>query len=98
MTHWSLMPSQIADIDQTPLRLCFIDGETYADIGDKTEWVRSGVSSLEKRQCTAQVTLFADRESRVKLLLIFKGKAKCISFREKLQGNIVKTIIMPYNF
>ena len=78
------MPSQIANMDQTPLPFCFMDGGTYADTGDKTVWVRSGASGLEKRQCTAQIMLFANRQPRVKPLLIFKGKGKRISFREKV--------------
>ena len=53
-----------------------MDGETYADTGDKTVWLQSGASGLEKRQCMAQITLFADGESRVKPLLIFKVKGK----------------------
>ena len=42
------IPSQIANMDQTPLPFCFMDGETYADTGDKTVWVRSGASGFEK--------------------------------------------------
>ena len=47
-------------------------------------WVRGGASGLDKRQCTAQITLFADGEPWVKPLLIFKGKGKRISFMEKV--------------
>ena len=75
---------QVANVDQTPLPFCFADGPTYTDTGDKTVWVRGGGSGLEKRQCTAQVTLFADGKARVKPLLIFRGKGKRISFREKV--------------
>ena len=77
-------PAQIANMDQTPLPFCFMDGGTYEDTGAKNVWVRSGASGLEKRQCTAQITLFADGEPRVKPLLIFKGKGKRISMREKV--------------
>ena len=76
---------QIANVDQTPLPFSFTNGGTYADTGDKTVWVRGGASGLDKRQCTAQITLFADGEPRVKPLLIFKGKGKRISFREKVR-------------
>ena len=69
---------QVANVDQTPLPFCF------ADTGDKTVWVRGGGSGLEKRPCTAQITLFADGKARVKPLLIFRGKGKRISFREKV--------------
>ncbi len=55
--------------------------QTYANTGDKTVWVRGGPSGLDKRQCTA---LFADREPRVKPLLIFRGLGKRISLRKKV--------------
>ena len=71
-------------MDQTLLPFSFTNGGTYADTGDKMVWVRGGASGLEKRQCTAQITLFADEEPRVKPLLISKGKGKQISFREKV--------------
>ena len=67
---------QIANVDQTPLPFTFTNGGTYADTGDKTVWVRGGASDLDKRQCTAQITLCADGEPRVKLLLILKGKGR----------------------
>ena len=71
-------------MDQTPLPFSFTNGGTYADTGDKTVWVRGGALGLEKRQCTAQITLLTDGEPRVKPLLIFKGKGKQISLREKV--------------
>ena len=71
-------------MDQTPLQFCFSDGPTYADKGDKTVWVRGGASGLEKRQCTVQLTIFADGEARIKPLLIFRGKGLRISLREKV--------------
>ena len=80
--HFTLQ--QIANVDQTPLPFCFTNGGTYSDTGDKTVWVRGGASGLDKRQCTAQITLFADGEPRVKPLLTFKGKGKRISFMEKV--------------
>ena len=58
--------SQIANMDQTPLQFCFSNGPTYAGRGDKSVWVKSGASGLEKRQCTVQLTIFADKEPRVK--------------------------------
>jgi hypothetical protein len=75
---------QIANVDQTPLPFAFSSGGTYADTWDKTVWVRGGASGLDKRQFTAQITLFADGVPRVKPLLIFKGKGKRISCTEKL--------------
>ena len=78
---------QVANMGQTPLPFCFSNGETYADTGDKTVWVRGGASGLEKRQCTAQLTVFADGQPRVKPLLTFRGKGKRISFLEKVSKN-----------
>ena len=60
---------QIANVDQTPLPFCFVDGETYADTGEKSVWVRGGASGLEKLQCNVQLTFFADDQPRVKPLL-----------------------------
>ena len=71
-------------MDQTLLPFCFTDGSTYADTGNRTIWVRGGQSGLDKRQCTVQLTLFADGEPRVKPLLIFRGKGKRITFNEKV--------------
>ena len=78
---WSL--EQIANVDQTPLPFCFTDGPTYADRGEKSVWVRSGASGLEKRQCT--LTIFADGVARVKPLVIFRGKGKRIPLSETVR-------------
>ena len=39
----------------------------------------------DKRQCTVQLTIFADGEPRIKPLLIFKGTGQRIPDREKRQ-------------
>lgn len=75
---------QVANFDKTPLPFCFDDSPTYTDMGDKPVWIRGCGSGLEKRQFTAHITLFADRKARVKPLLMFRGKGKRISFREKV--------------
>uniref|UniRef100_A0A1X7TTA4 DDE-1 domain-containing protein n=1 Tax=Amphimedon queenslandica TaxID=400682 RepID=A0A1X7TTA4_AMPQE len=49
------------------------DDSTYADTGDKTIWIRGGAAGLDKRQCKTQLTVFADGEPGVKLLLRFIG-------------------------
>ena len=87
---------QVANMDQTPLPFCFTDGSTYADTGEPTIWVRGGQSGLDKRQCTIQLTLFADGEPRVKPLLIFRGKGKRITFNEKvhIQSNYLLRFII----
>ena len=76
---------QIANVDQTPLPFSFTDGPTYETTNSSMVWVRGQASGLEKRQCTAQLTIFADGEPRVKPLLIFRGKGKRIGLRERLQ-------------
>ena len=43
---------------------------------------------------TAQITLFADREPRVKPLLIFKEKGKRISFREKVSRALSMLVLI----
>ena len=78
---WTLR--QVANVDQTPLPFTFTEGSTYADKGDKTVWVVGGASGLDKRQCTAQLTVFADGEPRVKPMLIFRGTGKRISLAER---------------
>lgn len=42
--------------------------------GAKAVWHRGAGSGLDKHQSTVQLTIFADGEPRVKLLLIFRGK------------------------
>ena len=78
---WEL--SDIANMDQTPLEFCFnTKGATYATTGDKTIWTRTTGSGHDKRQCTVQLTVFADGEPRLKPLLIFKGTGKRIPEKE----------------
>ena len=75
---------QVANMNQTPLPFMFASGETYSRTGEKTVWVRGGASGLDKRQCTVQLTVFADGEPRVKPLLIFKGTGARITLRERV--------------
>ena len=75
--------SDIANMDQTPLEFCFnTKGATYETKGEKTVWTRTTGSGHEKRQCTVQLTVFADGEPRIKPLLIFKGTGKRIPDKE----------------
>ena len=69
-------------MNQTPLPFSFASGEIYAETGLRTVWVQGGASGMEKRQCTVQLTIFADGEPRVKPLLIFKGTGAQIPLRE----------------
>ena len=75
----------IANVDQTPLPFTFTNGSTYESKGASTVWVQGGNSGLDKRQCTVQLTLFADGIPRVKPLVIFRGTGKRITFQEKLK-------------
>ena len=53
--------------------------------GASTVWVQGGNSGLDKRQCTIQLTIFADGIPRVKLLVIFRGIGKQVTFQKKLK-------------
>ena len=64
----------VANMDQTPLPFSFGGGKTYARRGSKTVWVKAGQSGQDKRQCTVQLTIFADGVPRVKPMIIFRGK------------------------
>ena len=73
----------IANMDQTPLPFTLDDGKTYADKGSSEVWCASGSSGLDKRQCTVQLTIFADGAPRVRPLVIFRGKGLRISNKEQ---------------
>ena len=75
---------QMANVDQTPLPFAFTDGQTYSDKGEKSVWVRENQSGMNKRQCTVQITLFADGISRVKPMMIFRGTGKRITLAERV--------------
>lgn len=75
--------STIANVDQTPLPFTFNKGQGYDKKGTKTVWHQGAQSSLEKRQCTVQLTIFADGEPCVKPLIIFRGKGKRLTKKEK---------------
>uniref|UniRef100_A0A1X7UGF1 Uncharacterized protein n=1 Tax=Amphimedon queenslandica TaxID=400682 RepID=A0A1X7UGF1_AMPQE len=63
-------------------------GSTNADTGAKTTWICGGAAELDKRQCTAQLTMFADGEPRVKPLLIFKRIGMTIPLVERARYNV----------
>lgn len=75
--------SIIANVDQTPLPFTFNKGQGYDHKGTKTVWLQGAQSGLEKRECTVQLTIFADGEPRVKPLLIFRGKGLRIKKAER---------------
>ena len=69
-------------MDQTPLPFVMDDNRTYEKTGASEVWIASGQSGLEKRQCTVQLTIFADG-SALPALLIFRGKGLRINPAEK---------------
>ena len=62
-------------MDQTPLLFVRDDGKTYAGKGSSEIWCVSGSSGFDKRQCSVQLTIFADGVPRVRSLLYFVEKA-----------------------
>ena len=75
--------SDIANMDQTPLPFVLDDGKTYNDKGEKEIWCATAPSGLDKRQCTVQLTIFADGKPRVRPTIIFRGQGKRVSKTEK---------------
>ena len=47
-------------MDQTRLPFVMDDKRNYEKNGADEVWIASGQSGLEKRQCTVQLTIFAD--------------------------------------
>jgi hypothetical protein len=73
----------IANMDQTPLPFVLNDGKTYNSQGVKEVWTASAAPGMDKRQCTVQLTVFADGVPRVKPMLIFRGKGNRIPKSER---------------
>ena len=69
-------------MDKTPLPFVLDDGKTYDKKGVKEVWAQSGQSSLDKRQATVQLTVFADGFDRVRPTVTFRGKGLRISAKE----------------
>ena len=68
--------ANIANCDQTPLQFEFLSGTTYENKGNKTVWVQSQQSGLDKRQATVHLCIFADGIPRIKPAIIFPGKGQ----------------------
>ena len=66
--------STIANVDQSPLPFAFNGGQGYSRTGERSIWHCGSASGLDKRQCTVQLTIFADGDARVPPLVIFRGK------------------------
>ena len=80
-------------MDQTLLPCVMDDKRTYESTGVDEVWIPSGQSGLERRQCTAQLTMFVD-ESALLPLLIFHDKWLQINPTEK-NNDIAKVIFQP---
>ena len=50
----------LTNTNQTPLLFVIDDNKTYDKKGAEGVWIASGQPGLEKRQCTIQLTVFAD--------------------------------------
>ena len=86
----------ISNMDQTPLPFVLNDGKTYDVTGANEVWCASAASGLDKRQCTVQLTAFADGISRVRPLVIFRGQGKRISKKESdAWDSRVKVMFQP---
>ena len=72
-------------MDQTGSPFIIDDGKTYDSKGSKDAWCKSGQPGLDKRQCTVELTVFADGVPRINLLLIFRGKGLRMKNTEKQQ-------------
>ena len=63
--------NDILNMDQTPFPFVIDNGKRYAKKGSSKVWCATHGSGLTKRQCSVQVTIFADGKPRVKPLVIF---------------------------
>ena len=70
-------------MDQTLLPFVRDDGKTYDKKDVKQVWAQSGQIDLDKRQATVQFTVFTDGANRVRPIVIFQGKDRWISAKEK---------------
>ena len=75
--------SDIANMSQTPLPFVLDDGTSYNASGAKEVWCSNSSSGLDKRQCTVQLTFFADGVSRTRPTIIFRDQGKRISTNKK---------------
>jgi hypothetical protein len=62
-----------------------LKGYIYAKRGEKTVRLKEGKLGHNKRQCTLQIAVFANRVPRCKPLLMFKGKPKSKDYRRRVE-------------
>ena len=79
------MPSQIYNVDQSPLPFAINTKKTYEQMQlknkenrNKTVWISQPVPVLEKRQCTPQIC-FRPEGKQPRISVIFRGLGKRIS-------------------
>ena len=66
--------ADIASMDQRGSWFIIDVDKTYEMTNSKDVWWKSGLSGLDKRQCTVQLTAFADGIPRMRPLLMFRGQ------------------------
>ena len=64
----------ISNLDETPLPLEFLDGQTYPDKGSKSVQVKASHSGWDKGQASLLLAVFGSGKAKVRPLIIFKGK------------------------
>ena len=84
-------------MDQILIRFVLDDSTKYADKGSDEIWCATCASGLNKRQCTAQLTIFGDGVSRVRPLLLFRGKGLRMSKKEKKQWDKKVAVVVQPN-
>ena len=77
-----LQQGQMANMDQILLLFALDDGLMYSGKGAEKVWCRTVVSGLDKRQFTAQLTVFGDYVSQVRPTLILQSECKRIKSDE----------------
>ena len=73
----------IANMDQTPLPFVMDDEKTYTDKGSFKVWCPTHGSGLNKKQCSVQLTIFADG----------KPPAKHYFMKQKFENQLFKEMI-----
>ena len=88
-TYGGFMPSQIYNVDQSPLPFAINTKKTYEQMQpknkenrNKTVWISQPAPVLEKRQCTLQIC-FRPEGKQPRISVIFRGLDKWISAVEK---------------